>query len=160
MMRNLLAITAVFAILAGVALAEDSSVQVGAGATVKIRDQHIFPTPVFYAEPVGDLTFGTVVQVVAEQGDWFSITAPGSIHGWVHTTSLTGAILSQGSQGTDDSDMIMLAGRGFNSDVEGAYAEGKDLPWADVDKIEELTVEPSTLLVFLTEGLLLDGGTE
>ena len=159
-MRNLLAVSAVLAILAGTALSEDSGIQVGSGATVKIRDQHIFPSPVFYAQPVGELTFGSVVQVTGVQGDWYSITAPGGIQGWVHATSLTGSILSQGSQGTDDSDMIMLAGRGFNSDVEGAYAQGKDLPWDQVDLIEEIVVEPSVIEAFLVGGLLLEGGTQ
>lgn len=142
-------------ILAGTVLAGDTDIEVGGNATVKIREQHIFPTPVFYAQPVGELVFGSVVEITGEQGGWYSIEAGNGIEGWVHTTALTGAILSEGSQGTDDSDMIMLAGRGFNSDVEDSYASGKDLPWDQVDAIEDITVEPAVLEVFLVEGLLI-----
>ena len=159
-MRYLTVLAMVLAILAGSAIAEDTDIEVGGNATVKIREQHVFPTPVFYARPVGELVFGSVVLITGEQGDWYSIEAPDGIEGWVHSTSLTGAILSQGSQGTDDSEMIMLAGRGFNSDVEDSYASGKDLPWDEVDAIEEITVEPSVLEAFMVEGLLLEGGTQ
>jgi hypothetical protein len=137
----------------------EGDVTVGGSATVKIREQHIFPRPVFYASPVGELAFGSVVTVTGEQGDWFSIQGPGGVTGWVHSTALTGALLSQGSEQTDDSDMIMLAGRGFNSDVEDAYASGKDLPWDQVDLIEAIRIEPETLEAFLLEGLLIDGGS-
>lgn len=159
MMRYLLVLSA---ILAGTAIAEDTdnTVEVGNSATVVIREQHIFPSPVFYAQPVGELAFGSVVQVTGEQGDWFTVEAPGGINGWVHATALSGAILSEGSQGTDDNDMIMLAGRGFNSDVENSYASGKSLPWDEVDQIESIVVDPAILEAFLVEGLLLEGDTQ
>ncbi len=147
-------------VLAGNAFAEDTDIEVGGNATVMIREQYIFPTPVFYAQPVGELVFGSVVEITGEQGDWYSIEADSGIEGWAHATALTGAVLSQGSQGTDDSDMIMLAGRGFNSDVEDSYASGKDLPWDEVDAIEDITVEPAVLEAFMVEGLLIEGGTQ
>lgn len=147
-------------VLAASAIAEDTPIEVGGTATVMIREQYIFPTPVFYAQPVGELVFGSIVDITGEQGDWFSIEASNGTEGWAHTTALTGAVLSQGSQGTDDSDMIMLAGRGFNSDVESSYASGKDLPWDEVDAIENITVEPAVLEAFLVEGLLIEGGSQ
>ncbi len=159
-MKNSIVFLAVIALLAGSAFAEDSEIEVGGSATVMIREQHIFPAPVFYAAPVGELVFGSVVEIVEERGDWYSIEASGAIEGWVHSTALTGAILSEGSQGTDDSDMIMLAGRGFNSDVENSYASGKDLPWTEVDAIENITVDPASLELFLVEGLLLEGDSQ
>lgn len=147
-------------LLASSIYADETPVEPGGSATVKIREQHIFPQPVFYAQPVGDLSFGEVVEVTGEQGDWFSIETASGTQGWVHATALTGALLSQGSQSTDDSDMIMLAGRGFNSDVEDAYAEGKNLPWDKVDMIEAIEVEPSAIEAFLVEGMLIEGGTQ
>ncbi len=159
-MRYLTILMLILTFVVGSAQAEDTDIEVGSSATVMIREQHIFPTPVFYAQPVGELLFGSEVQITGEQGEWFSIDAPGGLQGWVHTSALTGAILSEGSQGTDDSDMIMLAGRGFNSDVEDSYASGKSLPWDEVDAIEELTVEPVALEEFLLDGLLIEGGTQ
>lgn len=142
------------------AYADETPVEPGNSATVKIQEQHIFPTPVFYAQPVGELAFGEIVDVTGEQGDWFSIETTSGTTGWVHGTALTGALLSQGSQSTDDSDMIMLAGRGFNTDVEDAYASGKSLPWDKVDMIESIVIEPASIEVFLTEGKLIEGGSE
>ena len=158
-MKYFIVLSATLAIFAGSAFAEDTDIEVGGSATVMIREQYIFPTPVFYAQPVGELVFGSVVEITGAQGDWYSIEAGNGIQGWAHTTALTGAVLSQGSEGTDDSDMIMLAGRGFNSDVEGSYASGKDLPWDEVDAIEDITVEPAALEVFLVDGLLIEGGS-
>lgn len=159
-MKNSMVFLLVIAILSGSAFAEDSEIEVGGSATVMIREQHIFPAPVFYAAPVGELVFGSVVEIIEERGDWYSIEARGGVEGWVHTTALSGAILSEGSQGTDDSDMIMLAGRGFNSDVESSYASGKDLPWDKVDAIENINVDPTTLEVFMVDGLLLEGDSQ
>ncbi|MCK5786282.1 MAG: hypothetical protein KAH54_06960 [Candidatus Sabulitectum sp.] len=158
-MRYTLILLTALVVLAGTAMSEDNDIEVGSNATVKIREQYIFPTPVFYAQPTGELAFGSVVAVTGVQEDWFSIEAAGGVTGWVHTTALTGAVLSEGSEGTDDSDMIMLAGRGFNHDVENSYAEGKTLPWDKVDTIEAITVEPAVLETFLVEGLLLEGGS-
>ena len=140
--------------------ADETPIEPGGSATVKIMEQHIFPQPVFYAQPVGDLQFGEVVDVTGEQGDWFSIETSAGTSGWVHATALTGALLSQGSESTDDSDMIMLAGRGFNSDVEDAYAQGKDLPWDKVDAIEAIEIEPAVIEVFLIDGMLIEGGSQ
>lgn len=147
-------------ILAASLYGDETPVEPGGSATVKIREQHIFPSPVFYARPLGELHFGEVVDVKARQGDWFSIETASGTQGWVHATALTGALLSQGSESTDDSDMIMLAGRGFNSDVEDAYSQGKNLPWDKVDMIEALEVEPEAIEAFLQEGLLLEGGSQ
>lgn len=152
-MRTMILIAA---LAAAAAFAEETPVEPGGSATVKIQEQHLFPSPVFYAQPIAELTFGQVVQVTGEQGDWFSVET-GGLQGWVHTTALTGAILSEGSQSTDDSDMIMLAGRGFNSDVEDAYAQGKNLPWDQVDMIEAIEVAPAEIESFLIEGSLIDG---
>ena len=159
-MRYITILMLILTVVVGSTQAEDTDIEVGGTATVMIREQHIFPTPVFYAQPVGELVFGSEVEITGQQGEWFSIEAQGGLQGWAHTSALTGAILSEGSQGTDDSDMIMLAGRGFNSDVEESYASGKSLPWDKVDSIEEITVEPAALEEFLLDGLLIEGGSQ
>jgi hypothetical protein len=159
-MRGSVFLAAILALVTLSSFAEDAAIEVGGSATVMIREQHVFPSPVFYAQPVGELAFGSVVDVLEQQGDWYSIRADGGTTGWVHATSLTGAVLSEGSQGTDDNNMIMLAGRGFNSDVENSYASEKNLPWNQVDAIEAITVEPSVVQAFLAQGFLLEGGSQ
>lgn len=144
-------------LVTAVALSAGSEIQVGGMATVKIRDQHLFPRPVHYARPIMEVAFGTEVNVIDSQGLWYKVRIPGGTEGWVHSTSLTGAVLSVGSAGGEqDPDMIMLAGRGFNADVEASYAQGQDLRFDLVDRMEEISVAPESVGSFLAEGGLID----
>lgn len=140
------------------AAAED--IQVGGMATVKTRDQNLFPRPVHYAQPITTVAFGTEVSVIGEEGAWFEVEIPGGTEGWLHSTSLTGAVLSRGSAGGEqDPDMIMLAGRGFNADVEESYAEGKGLRFDLVDRMEQIKTSPQAVGGFLEAGGLIPEGS-
>lgn len=146
------------------AFADD--IEVGGMATVKTRDQSLFPRPVHYAQPITTVPFGTEVTVTGVQGAWFQVEIPSGVEGWLHSTSLTGAVLSQGSSGGEqDPDMIMLAGRGFNADVEATYAQGKSLRFDLVDIMEQIKTSPQSVGLFLAAGGLIpaeeapEGGT-
>ena len=135
---------------------------VGGSATVKIQSQHIFPRPVFYATPVGELVFGNTVTILEESSDWFRVSTSSGITGWVHATSLTGAVLGSGQIGSGSgdvtSDEIMLAGRGFNSDVENSYRNiNPGLHFDVVDQMEAFDVSPEEIYSFLVEGRLISG---
>ncbi len=139
-------------------LTADDDIQVGGMATVKTRDQSLFPRPVHYAQPIATVDFGTEVNVIGEQGAWFQVQLPGGTQGWLHSTSLTGAVLSRGSSGGEqDPDMIMLAGRGFNADVEASYAEEADLRFDLVDRMEQLKTSPEAVGAFLAAVGLIEG---
>jgi len=157
---KILGITAALLIVA-LPFAGDDPV-VGGSATVKIQSQHLFPRPVFYATPVGELEFGNTVTILEESGDWFRVSTPSGITGWVHTTSLTGAVLTGGQIGSGSgditSDEIMLAGRGFNSDVEASYrSSNPGLHFDVVDRMETFDVTPEEIYSFLVEGRLISG---
>lgn len=133
-------------------------IEVGGMATVKTRDQSLFPRPVHYAQPITTVPFGTEVSVIGAQGAWFQVEIPSGEEGWLHSTSLTGAVLSRGSSGGEqDPDMIMLAGRGFNADVEATYAQGKSLRFDLVDRMEQIKTSPQTVGSFLASGGLIPG---
>jgi hypothetical protein len=139
-------------------LTAEDDIQVGGMATVKTRDQSLFPRPVHYAQPIATVDFGTEVTVIGEQGAWFQVQLPGGTQGWLHSTSLTGAVLSRGSSGGEqDPDMIMLAGRGFNADVEASYAEEADLRFDLVDRMEQLKTSPESVGAFLAAVGLIEG---
>jgi hypothetical protein len=144
-------------------MAEDPP-EAGGQATVKVRSQHLFPRPVFYAEPVAELSFGEVLSLGEKDGDWFMATRSGGTSGWVHATALTGAVAGEGDIGSGSgevsSDEVMLAGRGFNSQVEEAYSsDHPELDFSKVDAMERLEVTPSQLESFLAEGGLIEGET-
>ncbi|MBD3369608.1 hypothetical protein GF402_04510 [Candidatus Fermentibacteria bacterium] len=138
----------------------DDEPEVGQQATVKVRGQHMFPRPVFYAQPVCGLDFGEVVDVLESEDDWFHCSTSGGLAGWIHGTSLTGAVIGEGEVGEGSgevsSDEVMLAGRGFNSDVEDAYSsDHPDLDFELVDDMESLEVTPDELRDFLAQGGLI-----
>jgi hypothetical protein len=139
-------------------LAFADDIEVGGMATVKTRDQSLFPRPVHYAQPITTVPFGTEVSVIGAQGAWFQVEIPSGEEGWLHSTSLTGAVLSHGSSGGEqDPDMIMLAGRGFNTDVEASYAQGKGLRFDLVDRMEQIKTSPQSVGTFLAAGWLIPG---
>ncbi|MFO7627323.1 MAG: SH3 domain-containing protein [Candidatus Fermentibacteraceae bacterium] len=156
----------VLILLAATLLAFADDIEVGGMATVKTRDQSLFPRPVHYAQPITTVPFGTEVTVTGSQGAWFKVEIPSGEEGWLHSTSLTGAVLSHGSSGGEqDPDMIMLAGRGFNADVEATYAQGKSLRFDLVDRMEQIKTSPQSVGSFLAAGWLIpaeeapEGGT-
>jgi len=135
-----------------------ADISVGDTATVKTRDQSLFPRPVHYAGPIATVDFGTEVSIIGEQGAWFQVQLPGGTQGWLHSTSLTGAVLSRGSSGGEqDPDMIMLAGRGFNADVEASYAQEANLRFDLVDRMEQLKTSPEAVGAFLAAVGLIEG---
>lgn len=133
---------------------------VGGQATIQIMSQHLFPRPVFYATPVAELGFGDVVTILSESDDWFEVRTASGLTGWVHSTSVTGAVLSGGSVGSGSgevtSDEIMLAGRGFNADMEQSYeSSNPSLSFAAVDAMERIEVDPDDIYSFLVSGGLI-----
>ena len=51
----------------------------------------------------------------------------------------------------------MLAGRGFNADVEASYAQGKGLRFDLVDRMEQIKTSPQSVGSFLASGWLIPG---
>lgn len=145
-------------------LAGDDDPGPGDRVTIAVQNQFIYPMPAFYASPAVPVEYGTVALVEEVNGEWLRITA-GSAAGWIHRTAVTGAIESAGSGGASASgevasDEIMLAGRGFNRDLEEAYS-GKhpELNYSAVDMMENSwNVSPEKLYEFLVRGNLADAG--
>jgi hypothetical protein len=155
----------VIALLILAASFADDEPEVGQQATVKVRDQNLFPRPVFYAQPVCGLQFGQVLDVLESEGDWFRCSTSDGRTGYVHRTSLTGAVMGEGEVGEGSgeisSDEVMLAGRGFNDDVEDAYSsDHPDLDFGLVDRMERMQVTPDELRAFLMEGGLIPSSEE
>jgi len=156
-----LALATAAALLAAAAAWAEDPPQSGGQATVKVQEQHMFPRPVFYAEPVAQLSFGEVLSLGERDGDWFMATRSGGTSGWVHATALTGAVSGEGDigegSGEVSSDEVMLAGRGFNSQVEDAYSsDHPELDFTKVDDMEAMEVSPAQLESFLARGGLIE----
>jgi hypothetical protein len=142
-------------------LASDTGFQPGDEAAVKVMRQFLYPTPAFYAQPLLELTLGQVLTVVELGGAWYRVSTASDQTGWVHSTALAGASTGSGtagaSSGTATQDEVTLAGRGFNSDIEGQYrSDNPSLDFGKVDAMEDLGVTSDELAAFLGEGGLIE----
>jgi hypothetical protein len=102
-------------------LAEELSVEV---AATKLRLQ-----PRHWGASVLDLKYADRVAVVAREGDWVKVEKDGK-QGYLHSAALTSRrVLIRGAESgsinvrADQSDVV-LAGKGFNAQVEDSYSEG------------------------------------
>lgn len=145
---------------------EDSQPQVGDQIAIAVQNQSIYPMPAFYASPTQPVTYGTLATIDEIQGEWYRITTSGDETGWIHKTAVTGAIQTSSSgttaSGEVTNDELMLAGRGFNEDIEESYAgKNPDLDYAMVDEVEaSWEVTPDQLYQFLVQGNLIEASSE
>jgi len=143
-------------------MAEDIETRVGDEVAISVQNQSIYPMPAFYASPVESVNYGTIALIDEIEGEWYRITTSLNQAGWIHCTSVTGAIqtASSGTSATGDitSDEIMLAGRGFNQEIEDKYAGNHpELNFILVDNMEtSWTVSPEQLYQFLISGNLIE----
>jgi len=144
--------------------AETETPGIGDEVAIAIQNQKVYPMPAFYAAPAQPVAFGTIVIVTSTQADWLEVIVPGAADGWVHCTSVTGAIQHSGgdtsASGVVTTDEVMLAGRGFSEEVEDSYSrEHPELDFGPVDLMEAANiVSPEELYEFLVAGNLIAAG--
>jgi len=142
---------------------DDEAPQVGDNVAIAVQNQFIYPMPAFYASPTQPVGYGTVVAIDQIDGEWFRISTTDGRQGWIHQTSATGAIESgssgSGASGEVTADEIMLAGRGFNQDIEETYAgDHPELDFSLVNTMESSwKISSEDLYNFLVEGNLIEG---
>jgi hypothetical protein len=125
--------------------------------SVQVRDGQLRATPSFLGSLVGSVNYGDPVAVLQQQGDWMQVEAKGQ-KGWIHNSALTAKTINIGSGGKDaplkaSGKEVVLAGKGFNADVEAQYRKGhQNANYAAVDRMELVTVAPQEMVVFLADG--------
>ncbi len=129
---------------------------------VKVRQAKIRSQPKQWAPSVSSLNYGDRVDTLSEEdGAWFKVKKGGS-SGYLHGSAVSErAVVFKSTKsvgkGGDDKDVI-LAGKGFNKEVENSYAQKKpDLNYREVDKMERISVGDTELASFIKEGQL-EGG--
>jgi hypothetical protein len=150
------------AVLAADGLADQAEPQAGDQVAIAIQNQKVYPMPAFYASPAVPVSYGVIVEVTAVQGAWLEVLVPSIGDGWVHRTSVTGAVQmsTSGAAYSDEvvTDEVMLAGRGFSDDIEDGYSEEHpELDFTQVDLMESSwEVSPEDLYSFLLTGKLIE----
>jgi hypothetical protein len=124
---------------------------------VKVREAKVRAEPKQWAPSVASLKYGDRVSVVSEDGAWLKLSS-----GYLHSTAVSERkVILEASKsvnkGGDDKDVI-LAGKGFNKEVENSYAaKNRNLNYGEVDKMERVKVGDRELASFVGEGRLQGG---
>jgi len=151
---------AVFLII-GLAAAGFVSAQVSRGGTlyVAVKSLNLKSSTGFFASSRGALNYGDRVTVLQVSGKFVEVrsAANSSISGWTPSANLSAKQIISGSSSTASASEIALAGKGFNQEVENAYKTKGNLNYADVDRVEAITVREADLMRFLEEGRLAMG---
>ena len=113
----------------------------------------------FFASNRGTLNYGDRVTVLRISGKFAEVrsAANSSLTGWTATANLSARQIVSGNTSTASAREVALAGKGFNQEVEDAYKTKGNLNYADVDRVEAITVNENDLRVFLQEGRLAMG---
>ncbi|MCL2792417.1 MAG: hypothetical protein FWD87_04930 [Spirochaetaceae bacterium] len=114
----------------------------------------------FFARTNATLNYGDAVTVLQVSGKWIEVRSAlnPSLNGWTATANLTARQIVPSSGTTATTREVALAGKGFDREVENTYRQTRGgLNYADVDKIEAITVNEAALLRFLQEGRLQIG---
>ena len=129
---------------------------------VQVRRSTLRAEPKFWAPVVSELPYGsplTPLQAASEDTSWIKAKF-GEVEGFVHRNVVTSRKVvfssSNKQQGAAaDPSSVVLAGKGFNSQVEGSYASAKGIDFSAVDEVEGYKVDDALFLAFLRDGKLL-----
>lgn len=151
-------ITGLAALIVGCAAAFSALGETGKTMSVQVQSAPLKEKPSPLGAVRATLSYADRVQVLEEQGPWLKVSATGGATGWIHQSALSTKriVLKSGDQNAQvaaSSDELALAGKGFNSDVEAQFkAKHKDIDFAWVDKMLQLTLKPNDLMAFLKAG--------
>jgi hypothetical protein len=137
--------------------------------SVQVKEAPLRATPSFLAKTAAALPYGSRVAVMETQGAWQRVQTPNGKHtGWLHSSALTPKRIEL-EAGTEDagtaasSDELVLAGKGFNSDVEAEFrARNADVDFTWVNRMETFNVPADEKQQFIEVGGLRirEGGAQ
>jgi hypothetical protein len=149
-----------FLIVIGLAAAGFAAAQVAQGGTlyVAVKTAALKSSTGFFASTRGTLTYGDRVTVLQVSGKFVEVrSANSSLTGWTASANMSARQIISGNTNTLSARETALAGKGFNQEVENAYKAKGSLNYADVDRVEAITVTETGLKGFLEEGHLSMG---
>ncbi len=130
---------------------------------VKVQSTNLRKTPKFYGPVVQALKSGDKVEKVTSQPDgWIQVKTAGGAVGWIHSSAVTVqkfslTAMDSGLKTQASASEVALAGKGFNKQVEESFrAKNKEANFAEVDRMQQLTVTSAALEQFMKQGQLGD----
>ena len=141
---------------AGAAMAADTM-------SVQSEKAVVRASPGPFASAVATLSYGDQISVVGEQGAWTKVQTASGASGWTQTASLSTKkiVLKAGANDvskTASGEELALAGKGFNSQVEGQFkANNPNVDFKWIDYMEKIKVGEPQMVQFLRAGGLKGG---
>lgn len=126
---------------------------------VQVRSTKLRSEPKHWAKPVKELKYGDPVSKKSYSKGWYNVSYGKDSTGFIHESAITKkkVAFSSGSSGkvkAEGSDLV-LAGKGFNRDVEKKFASsGKRLDYNTVNQVEQFSVPEEDLAKFIEDGKL------
>ena len=135
--------------------------------SVQVQSTTLRASPQHWAKSVSELRYGDRLAVVdsltkdtaAGVPGWLKVKKGGS-QGFVHASAVTTrTVVIQGRSGGTGTNVssgdVVLAGKGFNADVERSYVKrGLGANYAEVDRMEARKVSNSEVASFISAGRL------
>jgi uncharacterized protein YgiM (DUF1202 family) len=136
-----------------------AAAQIRAGGTlyVAVRTVTLKSGTGFFASNRGTLNYGDRVTVIRVDGRFVEVrsAANPSLTGWTASANMSVRQVIAGTSSTATAREVAMAGKGFNQEVEESFRDqNRTLNYADVDRVEAITVQESVLRRFLEEGRL------
>jgi len=134
---------------------------VGDSVYVSIRQTKLKNEPYFLASSNADLKYGDSLKIVSKKGEWIKVQDRTGKNGFIHTSAISSRKIilnsdskySPGSKSSEDG--IVLAGKGFNKEIENKYATiNSNLNYAAVDRMERIKISTAELNQFVVKGKL------
>jgi len=134
--------------------------------SVQVKETQARDKPSYLGKVVAVIRYGDKVNTEKLQSGWYQIVLPdGSGHGWVQSSALIKKKIMLNAGDTDvkkyaSSDDVVLAGKGFNKQVEDQYKDEKNLDFSLVDQMEKIFIPVDEMEEFLQNGRLnsMEGG--
>jgi uncharacterized protein YgiM (DUF1202 family) len=113
----------------------------------------------FFASTTATLNYGDRVTVLQVNGRNVQVrhATNASLTGWTASANLSARQIVTGTTGSASASEVAMAAKGFNQEVEASYRSQGNYNYADVDRIEALTLNLDNLRRFLEEGRLAMG---
>lgn len=129
---------------------------------LQVKASKLRQAPQHWADSVKDLSFGDELKEVSQQDGWLKVSTLEGKIGYVHQTAVSPKrVVFKGQVSPEnvaaDASDIVLAGKGFNQDIEDQLSStDQALNYQAVDQVEKVGVSPDELRSFMVEGNLSD----
>lgn len=111
-----------------------------------------------FAAALATVTYGAQVTELATQGAWTQVKTASGVTGWTQTSSLTSKTIKLKAGSSDvnkvaSGEELALAGKGFNSQVEGEFkAKNPTMDFRWIDRMETFRITEPMMVRFLEQG--------